>query len=103
MVGTALGQATPGPIVITATFAGYLLHGLWGALVATISILLPSFLILTITSLFFDRLKSYSFFRKASQGILTSFVGLLIPILFKFALAVGFYPEYFRGRGLDKN
>lgn len=41
--GIALGQITPGPIVITATFVGYLLDGLLRALIATVSVFLPSF------------------------------------------------------------
>ena len=40
---TALGQITPGPVLITATFIGYRVAGTLGALVATISIFLPSF------------------------------------------------------------
>ena len=88
MDGIALGQVTPGPIVITAAFVGYLLQGFGGSLVATISIFTPSFLILTITTPFFDRLKSSPLFLKATQGILASFVGLLFFVSVKFGLAV---------------
>ena len=42
--GIALGQVTPGPIVITATFVGYMVHGLPGALVATIAMFTTFFL-----------------------------------------------------------
>jgi len=88
MDGIALGQVTPGPIVITATFVGYLLYGFGGSLVATISIFTPSFILLTITNPFFDRLKASPIFLKATQGILASFVGLLFYVLIKFTLAV---------------
>jgi chromate transporter len=88
MNGIALGQVTPGPIVITATFVGYLLYGFWGSLVATISIFTPSFLMLVIVNLIFDRLKASPLFLKATKGILASFVGLLLYVLLKFGLAV---------------
>ncbi len=47
MDGIILGQVTPGPIVITATFVGYLLQGISGGIVGTISVFLPSFLMVT--------------------------------------------------------
>ena len=50
MNGIVLGQVTPGPIVITATFIGYLLGGLLGGIVATIGIFLPSFTMVVVVS-----------------------------------------------------
>ncbi len=88
MDGIALGQVTPGPIVITATFIGYLLYDISGAIVATLSILTPSFLILVISVPFLDRLKRSIYFLSTTEGILASFVGLLFYVAMKFALAV---------------
>ena len=75
--GMALGQVTPGPIVITATFVGYVVRGVWGALIATASIFLPSFLLVISVAPVFLRLNSFSLFRKGIAGVLCSFVGLL--------------------------
>jgi len=85
MNGIVLGQVTPGPIVITATFIGYLLQGPLGGLVATISIFLPSFLLVVGVSPFFDRLRASPYFNKAIVGVLCSFVGLLFTVIFRFA------------------
>jgi chromate transporter len=86
--GIALGQITPGPIVITATFIGYLLHGPIGAAIATIGVFLPSFLILVGVAPFFDRLRRAAFFNAATRGILCSFVGLLLAVTIRFAVNV---------------
>ena len=83
--GIALGQVTPGPIVITATFIGYLLHGVAGALAATIGVFLPSFLILVTVVPFFDRIRSSRHFDQVLTGILCSFVGLLSTVTVRFA------------------
>lgn len=88
MDGIALGQVTPGPIVITATFVGYLMYGPSGACIGTIAIFTPSFLMLVITMPLFDRMKSSRFFLGAVQGILASFIGLLFFVLLKFSLTV---------------
>ena len=88
MDGIALGQVTPGPIVITATFVGYLMYGFTGAFVATVAVFTPSFLILTSVTPFFDRLKTSKYFVGATKGILATFVGLLFYATVKFASAV---------------
>lgn len=86
--GIALGQITPGPIVITSTFIGYMLFGLLGAIVGTISIFLPSFLMLVGVTPFFDRLRTHKLFNEVIRGVLSSFVGLLFTVTIQFALNI---------------
>jgi len=50
MVAVGIGMMTPGPVVITATFVGYVVAGVAGSLVATIGIFLPSFLLVTLVA-----------------------------------------------------
>ncbi|MCJ7433651.1 MAG: chromate efflux transporter [Anaerolineales bacterium] len=88
MNGIVLGQITPGPIVITATFIGYLLGGLLGGVIATIGIFLPSFILVVAVSPYFDRLRTSPYFNKIIGGVLCSFVGLLITVTIRFALNV---------------
>jgi len=50
LVAVAVGMVSPGPVVITATFVGYLVAGFWGAAVSTIGIFLPSFLLVLVVA-----------------------------------------------------
>jgi chromate transporter len=50
LIAVAIGMISPGPVVITATFVGYLVAGFWGALAATVGIFLPSFLLILIAA-----------------------------------------------------
>lgn len=88
MDGIALGQITPGPITMSTTFVGYLLRGLPGAVVATLAIFTPSFLMVILITPFFDKLKGSAYFLGATRAIYASFVGLLCFITVKFAYAV---------------
>jgi chromate transporter len=87
MDGIALGQVTPGPIVITATFVGYKVAGLPGAVVATVGIFTPSFVVLVAAVPYLDRLQQSALFRRALRGALVCFVGLLFAVTVRFALA----------------
>lgn len=87
MDGIALGQVTPGPIVITATFVGYQVAGLPGAIAGTVAIFAPSFLVVLITVPFMDRLQHSVLFRRALRGVLASFIGLLLAVTVHFGMA----------------
>ena len=50
LVAVAMGMLSPGPVVITATFVGYLVAGFGGALMSTVGIFLPSFLLVLIVA-----------------------------------------------------
>lgn len=79
--GIALGQITPGPFLITATFIGYKLGGLGGGLLATFAIFAPSFAMTLVFTEVFARLRNLQAVRGALAGVLASFVGLLAVVL----------------------
>lgn len=90
--GIVLGQITPGPIVITTTFVGYALHGPAGGLLATVSVFLPSFLLVVGITPLSGRLFASPYLNKALGGVLGSFVGLLLTVTVRFALNVHWNP-----------
>ena len=66
----AIAESTPGPIAINmATFIGKKSAGFIGALIATLAVVLPSFLIIFTISLFFENLLEYTIIQKAFKGI----------------------------------
>jgi len=79
--GIALGQITPGPFLITATFIGYKLAGFWGGLLATFAIFSPSFAMTLVFTEVFARLRNLQAVRGALAGVMASFVGLLAVVL----------------------
>lgn len=86
--GIALGQITPGPVVITATFVGYVVDGVSGAIIATIGIFLPSFVILVAVAPRIGRLRHLRRFDAVIAGLSAAFVGLLAVATVRLALEV---------------
>jgi chromate transporter len=75
---TALGQITPGPVLITATFIGYRVAGTLGAMVATISIFLPSFLMTVAAGSSLSRFHTNKILQSFLKGVTPAVVGLLV-------------------------
>src|SRR5215831_6829562 len=50
LIAVAIGMISPGPVVITATFVGYLVAGFWGSLVSTVGIFFPSFILVLVVA-----------------------------------------------------
>ena len=75
---TVIAESTPGPIAINcATFVGYRQKGVPGALAATLGVILPSFVIIYLISLFLDRFLEIAWVASAFKGIRVA-VGILI-------------------------
>jgi chromate transporter len=85
--GIALGQVTPGPILITATFVGYKVSSVLGAFMATLGAFFPSFFILVLVIPYHDRLRGVEKVRLMEQGVLGSFIGMLALVLYTFGTA----------------
>ena len=82
---TALGQITPGPVLITATFIGYRVAGTLGALVATVSIFLPAFLMTLAAGASLRRFRTNEIVQSFLRGVTPAVVGLLVAA----ALSIG--------------
>jgi len=75
---TVIAESTPGPIAINAaTYVGYKRAGVIGALVATVGIVLPSFTIIFLISMFLEQFMEITVIANAFRGIKIG-VGLLI-------------------------
>ncbi|HEY9074830.1 MAG TPA: chromate transporter, partial [Desulfobaccales bacterium] len=85
--GILLGFITPGPIIILATFVGYRVYGLIGALVATIAIFLPPILLIIFLTPYYQRLKEARWMRPVIQGILAALVGMLALVTWQMGQA----------------
>lgn len=82
--GIAIGQITPGPVFITASFIGYKVAGWLGALIATIAIFLPSLLLMVILGRFHEQVKQQKLVRVVIKGFLAGFIGIIASVALQF-------------------
>jgi chromate transporter len=72
----AAGQITPGPLLTTATFVGYLVAGPWGAVVATVGIVLPGLIVVAITHPWIPRLRRWNWSARFLDAVNAASIGL---------------------------
>ncbi len=77
----AVGQVTPGPVLTTATFIGYLLAGVPGALLATLGIFLPSFVFVALTGPLIPRMRRSPTIGAFLDGVNAASLGLMAGVL----------------------
>ena len=76
----SIGQVTPGPVFTTATFIGYLTAGFGGAVVATVGIFLPSFLLVALLTRLVARMRASATLSAALDGINAAAIGLMAGV-----------------------
>jgi len=76
----AIGQVTPGPLFTTATFIGYLVGGLPGALLATLGIFLPSFFFVAVSAPLIPRLRRSPWVSALLDGVTAASLGLMAGV-----------------------
>jgi chromate transporter len=83
----AVGQFTPGPVFTTATFIGYLLEGVPGALAATVGIFLPAFVFVAITGPFIPRLRRSPTLSSLLDGVNVASLALMAGVTWQLGRA----------------
>jgi len=82
----AVGQFTPGPVFTTATFVGYLIAGIPGAILATVGIFLPAFVFVALVNPWIDRLRSSSWTGSFLDGVNAASLALMTLVTGQLAL-----------------
>lgn len=83
----AIGQLTPGPVFTTATFIGYVMGGLPGAVLATVSIFLPAFIFVAISNPLIPRLRESPWAGGFLDGVNVAALGLMAAVTIELARA----------------
>jgi len=82
LIAVAVGMISPGPVVITATFVGYLVAGFWGSLVSTIGIFLPSFILVLVAAPLLARYRANPNVQGFVKGAYAAAIGTILGACF---------------------
>jgi chromate transporter len=89
----AIGQFTPGPVLSTATFIGYIIAGFPGAIVATLGIFFPSFLLVAALNPFMNPIRNSSWTRPFLDAVNVSAVALMVLTTIQLGIATLIVPK----------
>lgn len=81
IAGLALGQLTPGPVLMVAAYVGYKLLGVGGAIAAAAAAFLPSFVLMLAIMPMFERVRNLAWAKGVIQGIVPSVIGVMTVAL----------------------
>lgn len=84
----AIGQFTPGPVLSTATFVGYQVQGIWGAVVATVGIFLPSFIFVAILNPLIPKFRQSTWASAFLDAVNVSALGLMVAVTLELGAVV---------------
>ena len=83
----AIGQVTPGPVFTAATFIGYILAGVPGALLATLGIFLPSFVFVAVSNPLIPRIRNSAWVSGLLDGVNAASLGLMAAVTWQLGRA----------------
>jgi len=76
----AVGQITPGPVLSSSTFVGYLAGGFWGGVASTVGVFLPSFIIVSITAPLVKKMRENAITGAFLKGVNAAVVALILLV-----------------------
>ncbi len=97
----AVAESTPGPVAINmATYIGTETAGFFGAVCATLAVVLPSFIVITIVARFYEKYKNSFYVASAMTGIRPVVIGLMLSAVISLGMGV-FLPSGLSGFAFD--
>lgn len=84
----AISESTPGPFAVNiATFIGYNQNGLLGAIIATLGVILPSFIIILLLINIVEKVKNNRYFKSIINGVMPFIIGLILATIVDITLS----------------